>query len=149
MMMKKRKLMMLSICFMAFYLGTGSLDRAPYIQENHSEQSAQTSMAGLAGLPWERMSVQQRYGYYERLLLNVFMPYISEAIQQYYGESRQYDNGKILSVKPKLFAHEIVVEVETFTGPHNPPYGIETITLLLDSGKIEVTGFQHRDEESD
>jgi len=149
MMMKKRKLMILAICLMAFYMGAGHLNYPPVIDEDQLELSAQTSIAGLSGLPWERMSVQQRYGYYERLLLNVFMPYISEAIQQYYGESRQYDNGKILSVKPKLFAHEIVVEVETFTGPHNPPYGIETITLLLDSGKIEVTGFQHRDEESD
>lgn len=147
--MKQRKLTVLAICLMAFYMGAGHLDHPPEAHESPSELSAQASMTGFSGIPWDRMSVQQRNSYYERLLLDVFMPCISDAVKQYYGESRQYDNARILSVKPKFFAHEIVVEVETFAGAHNPPYGIETITLLLDSGKIEVTGFQHRDGESD
>ncbi|WP_083599875.1 DUF3888 domain-containing protein [Clostridium amylolyticum] len=30
-------------------------------------------------------------------------------------------------------------------GPHNPPYGIDTITFIQDFGDIKVTKFEHKD----
>jgi hypothetical protein len=42
--------------------------------------------------------------------------------------------------------YEVVIQVETFEGPHNPPYGLETITFYVRYGQVELINFEHRDE---
>ena len=73
---------------------------------------------------------------------------VQQAITDYYGESRQYWNDEILAIKmvPRTPYYEVVVRVETFYGPHNPPYGIETISFYVSYGSVELKTFQHEDE---
>lgn len=71
------------------------------------------------------------------------------AVRNYYGEPRQYMNSELLSLQkisqyPDCF--EVVVQVETFYGPHNPPYGIETITFHFQYDEVKLINFQHTDD---
>jgi hypothetical protein len=66
------------------------------------------------------------------LILNLLFPLISEEIERYYGEPKQYYNQQILQIK-KLreggFNFDVTVQVTTFVGAHNPPYDLVTITF--------------------
>lgn len=102
---------------------------AVYINENESQQKLEND-----------------------LLLSIFSPYIAKAIENYYGEPRQFDlwDAKIISIKrlePGSFYFEITISVTTFKGPHNPPYGLETTTIRLDATGIHVVDFKHKDGE--
>lgn len=82
------------------------------------------------------------------LLIRMFSPYISKAIENYYGEPRQFDlwSAKILSIKrlqQGSFNFEIKIAVRTFKGPHNPPYGLEITTIRVDTFGIRVIDFNH------
>lgn len=50
-----------------------------------------------------------------------------------------------MSIKkiPERLEYEITVQVETFTGPHNPPRGIETVTILTSPMGTQVINFKH------
>ncbi|EJO5348326.1 DUF3888 domain-containing protein [Clostridium botulinum] len=84
------------------------------------------------------------------LLLRFFSPYIAKAIENYYGEPRQLDlwDAKIINIKrlePESFNFEITISVTTFKGAHNPPYGLETITIKLDDYGPHIINFNHQD----
>lgn len=145
--MKKRKALIISIYLIAFCM-IGRLSTTKIIVDvNQIRSSAQFIFLNRnIGIPWDKLSDKEKAGYYERILLNIFGPYIRNEIKNYYGEARQYWNGKILYTKPLMYAHEIKVQVETFVESHNPPYGIDTIILLLENGKIKVTNFHHIDD---
>lgn len=83
------------------------------------------------------------------LLIRIFSPYIGKAIENYYGEPRQFDlwNAKILKInrlQQGSFNFEIKISVKTFKGPHNPPYGLETTTIRIDDFGIRVIDFKHK-----
>ncbi|KRU25951.1 hypothetical protein VT91_12150 [Clostridium sporogenes] len=85
------------------------------------------------------------------LILRVFSPYIAKAIENYYGEPRQFDlwDAKIINLKrlePGSFNFEIKISVTTFKGPHNPPYGLETVTIKVDDSGTHVVNFNHKDK---
>ena len=44
------------------------------------------------------------------------------------------------------FEFDIVVQIITFTGAHNPPQGIETITIKTYPGETKVINFNHKPE---
>ncbi|MDP4182918.1 MAG: DUF3888 domain-containing protein [Bacillota bacterium] len=96
------------------------------------------------GIPWDKLTDKEKCSYTEKILLLILHPYIQESVNKYYGEIRQYDNAKITNIRPVTLKHQIKVQVTTFHGPHNPPYGLETITLELERSKITVTGFVHK-----
>lgn len=85
---------------------------------------------------------------YKGSLFSLLYPYISKEVDEYYGYTKQFDNEQILSIKktPEKFEYEITVQVETFTGPHNPPRGIETITILTSPMGTKVISFKHETE---
>jgi hypothetical protein len=74
-----------------------------------------------------------------------------KAVDEYYGESRMFDlyDAKIIEINPlkegERFSSKIKVQVFTYVGAHNPPHGIETITMTNDFGDIKVTKFEHED----
>ena len=72
-----------------------------------------------------------------------------DAVRDYYGESRLYMNEKLVGVQ-KVSEHpnvlEAVVQVETFYGAHNPPYGLETITFHIQYDGVTLIYFKHQDE---
>ncbi|MEA4921145.1 MAG: DUF3888 domain-containing protein [Clostridiaceae bacterium] len=85
----------------------------------------------------------------EQALIRMLSDDAEEAIKEYYGERRQYMNDKLLSVKKVAGTpyYTAVLRVETFYGPHNPPYGIETMTFYISYGKVELRGFEHQDDD--
>lgn len=83
----------------------------------------------------------------EDAVLRLLLPYIDQAVQQHYGTSKLFINPKILELKrleSGQFHFMVTVEIETFEGAHNPPYGIDTITIFIDN-TIYVTKFKHVD----
>ena len=54
----------------------------------------------------------------------------------------------IISIKKtsEEFEYEIIVQVETFTGAHNPPRGIETITVLTSPVGTKTINFNYTTE---
>lgn len=96
----------------------------------------------------ENGTIQQEF--YKGSLLSFLYPYISSTVNTYYGHTKQYGlyNAKIISIKktPEKFEYEITIQVETFTGAHNPPGGIETITVITSPMGTEVINFNHTSE---
>lgn len=84
----------------------------------------------------------------EQTLLRLLFQPVHDAIEAYYGEPRQFWNDKILSVQqvPNSPYYEVVLQAETFYGPHNPPYGIETMTFYVKYGSVELKKFEHQDD---
>lgn len=74
-----------------------------------------------------------------------------QAVFKYYGKPKMFDlyDAKIVDIKrlkeKGQFSFEVKVQVETYVGPHNPPYGLETITMVNDWTDIFVTKFEHQD----
>jgi hypothetical protein len=85
---------------------------------------------------------------YERVLLRLLSDAAHDAIEKYYGEPRQYLDDTILSIRtiPDTSYYEVVMQAETFYGPHNPPYGIETMTFYISYGKVELKKYEHQDK---
>ncbi|MCW6089668.1 DUF3888 domain-containing protein [Clostridium sporogenes] len=82
--------------------------------------------------------------------MRVFSPYIAKSIENYYGEPRQFDlwDAKIINIKQlgsESFNFEIIISVTTFKGAHNPPYGLETVTIKLDDSGTHIINFNHQD----
>ena len=84
----------------------------------------------------------------EQTLLRLLSGPVRNAIEDYYGEPRQYWNDEIISVQkvPNSYYYEVVMQVETFNGPHNPPYGIETMTFYISYGEVILKRFEHQGE---
>jgi hypothetical protein len=84
-------------------------------------------------------------------LLTALSPAIGHAISGYYGQPRLYGlyDAKILRIErvhEGEYSFNVTVQVKTFVGPHNPPFGIETITLAVSPGSTLVAKFQHEDQ---
>lgn len=76
---------------------------------------------------------------------------IDDAIVGYYGKREKsfgiYDM-QIKEIKRMMqdgYSFLVKVQVETFEGPHNPPYGREIITLEIGPGGVNVLQFEHKD----
>ncbi|MEA4825170.1 MAG: leucine-rich repeat domain-containing protein, partial [Clostridium sp.] len=80
----------------------------------------------------------------QQFILSMLSPYIVKAVEKYYGEFRQYMNGGILGIESTKDGFEIKVVIETFVGPHNPPYGLDTITFIKSNSEIKVVDFSHQ-----
>ena len=85
----------------------------------------------------------------EQTMLRLLFYPAYDAVETYYGEPRQYWNDKILCIKkvPNTPYYEVVMQVETFFGPHNPPYGIETMTFYISYGDVQLKNYKHEDEQ--
>ncbi|MGO5094173.1 DUF3888 domain-containing protein [Clostridium sp. LCP25S3_F10] len=133
--MKKKLVIIITIIFLTIVLSNKSyykvyansfMINVPTITENESQRKLEND-----------------------LLLRILSPYIDKAIENYYGESRQFDlwNAKITNIKrlePGSFNFEITVSVTTFKGPHNPPYGLETVTIKFDDFGTHIINFNHK-----
>jgi hypothetical protein len=56
-------------------------------------------------------------------------------------------NEKILKIEKDehTMTYYVTVQVITFEGAHNPPYGEETITFRVKGSEVEVLDYKHRD----
>jgi len=83
------------------------------------------------------------------LLITLLNPAISEAIEAYYGYHKSYGlyDIKILDItrqKESAYSFRVKVQVNTFEEAHNPPYGKETVVLLVETDKVKVIKFDHQ-----
>ncbi|SFH98263.1 MULTISPECIES: DUF3888 domain-containing protein [unclassified Bacillus (in: firmicutes)] len=86
----------------------------------------------------------------KEVLLERLVEYIGGAVQDYYGEGRLWYRGseKILSIEKDEaeFEFYVIVQVITFKGAHNPPYGEETMTFRVKGGgEVQLMKYKHRD----
>ena len=84
----------------------------------------------------------------EQVIVDLLYPPIAAAVAEYYGEPTQFWHPEILSIQKVSDSrnYEVVIQVETFQGPHNPPYGLETITFYVDPiGQPRLVHYDHRD----
>ena len=67
----------------------------------------------------------------QQVIIDLLYQPTAVAVAEYYGEPTQFWHSRILSIQKVEDSqnYEVVVQVETFQGPHNPPYGLETITF--------------------
>lgn len=85
----------------------------------------------------------------EQVILRLLYQPTTAAVDDYYGEPRQYWQQEVLSVLkvPESPYYEVVIRVETFHGAHNPPYGLETMTFYIGPlDKVQLISFDHQDE---
>lgn len=77
---------------------------------------------------------------------------IDSAIQTYYGQPTQFAlyNAKILMIEKidNSFSFDVLLEVPTFHGAHNPPYGLEKMKFAIKPGNVELKEYTHIDVES-
>jgi hypothetical protein len=73
---------------------------------------------------------------------------ISKAIEEHYEPKLWYRGfEKIVEIKKDETdnVYYVTVQVQTFEGAHNPPYGEETITFRIRGNEINVFDYKHRD----
>jgi hypothetical protein len=84
-------------------------------------------------------------------LKTTITPSIHDTITGYYGDSRKnfgIYGMKVLEIKRHMkggYSFLLKVQVDTFEGAHNPPYGRETVWLEIYPGGISVQKFEHQD----
>ena len=86
----------------------------------------------------------------EQVILDLLYQPTAAAVAEYYGEPTQFWHPEILSIQKDSVSqdHEVVIQVETFQGPHNPPYGLETMTFCVGpTGRPQLAHYDHRDEQ--
>ncbi|BDR74611.1 DUF3888 domain-containing protein [Clostridium tetani] len=127
----KKKTILVTL-FIFILVQTNNVYSAKQINENVSNEKIQASI-------------------YKDSILVLLYPYMTQAVTDYYGVPRQFDltDAKILSItKPnkEVTEYYIIVQVETFTGAHNPPRGIETITISTSPVETKIINYKHISE---
>ena len=90
---------------------------------------------------------------YQRIVITMLYPDIDKAIQTYYGETiRGYDlyDAKIgkLECLQGWSKFSVTVQVVSFYGPHNPPYGLECMTFYVSLGEEpKLIQYEHKNME--
>lgn len=85
----------------------------------------------------------------EQTILRLMSDPVQDAVETYYSGPRGIWKRQLLSVQkssvPSRF--EVVIRVETFYGPHNPPWALDTMTFQVDyGGRTELEKFDHQAE---
>ena len=84
----------------------------------------------------------------EQVIIDLLYQPTAAAIAAYYGEPTQFWHSEILSIQkvPDSRNYKVVMRAETFQGPHNPPYGLETMTFYIDpTGQPRLVDYVHED----
>lgn len=86
----------------------------------------------------------------EQVILRLLHQPTRTAVDDYYGEHRQYWQQEVLNVQkiPESPYYEVVIRVETFHGAHNPPYCLETMTFYIGPlDNVQLVSFDHQAEQ--
>ncbi|MCU5707892.1 DUF3888 domain-containing protein [Bacillus wiedmannii] len=84
----------------------------------------------------------------KEVVMNLLIEPISKEVEKYYKEPKLWDRGseKIVEIT-KDEANDILyvtVQIQTFEGAHNPPYGEDTITFRIKGNEIQPIQYKHR-----
>jgi hypothetical protein len=88
-------------------------------------------------------------GEYEDYLISTMYADIKRAVEKYYGGSRNIVHENILNVSSdsdRPDCMEITVRVTTTGDDFNSTYGLETITFLKDTNKVEMKDYKHMEK---
>lgn len=103
------------------------------------------ALASTAGTPSEDSTDAA-----EKVILRLLGDSVTAAVDEYYGGHQQYWQKEVLSIQKVSESpyYEVVIQVETFFGAHNPPFGLETMTFQIDPvGEVQLAQFHHQNEE--
>ncbi|PFD34855.1 hypothetical protein CN957_06860 [Bacillus cereus] len=85
----------------------------------------------------------------KEVLINFLLEPISKEVNSYYKEPKLWVRGfeKILKIEKDEanYIFYVTVQVQTFEGAHNPPYGEDTITFRIKGNDIKTINYKHRD----
>jgi len=91
-------------------------------------------------------------------IINLLNPYIDNAIKEYYRDTIILDYmGQPTATQTALydakvnqivriddsFSFKVTVTVPTFHGAHNPPYGLEKMTFIIQPGGVTLINYEH------
>lgn len=65
---------------------------------------------------------------YEEIIKFTYTENIIKSIKAHYGEDRDFTNLKIKSIETGFLSDTITFEFNTFSGAHNPPYTLDTVS---------------------
>ncbi len=106
------------------------------------------SKTSISQVEWNKLSCQEKLSFLERLIMINYALQIKEAVDNYYKEPRGFDLTKIEDVKVVApYEYEARIQISTYVGAHNPPYGIDVVTIRfkhLSDGK--VVNYEHKDD---
>ena len=94
-------------------------------------------------------SLQKKFDAAEQVILRLLYHSTAPAVEEYYGERRQYWRQKVIDVQkiPESPPYKVIIQVETFHGAHNPPYGLETMTFYIGPlDTVQLVNFDHQVE---
>jgi hypothetical protein len=142
----------ISVVFLILYpmFNFSILNNKPNLQQDLYDIQFEALADGLFTEPvhqveWSKLSCEDKKDFLERLIILNFTPIISEAVYKYYGDLRGIDFRNITDLKLIGFAeYEIKIQISTFVGPHNPPYGLDNITIRFERlSDGEVINYEH------
>ena len=94
-------------------------------------------------------SLQMQSDAAEQVILRLLYHPTAAAVEEYYGERRQYWRQEVIDVQmiPESPYYKVIIQVETFHGAHNPPYGLETMTFYIGPfDNVQLVNFDHQAE---
>ena len=94
-------------------------------------------------------SLQKQSDATEQVILRLLYHPTVAAIEEYYGERRQYWRQKVIGVQkiPESPYYKVIIQAETFHDAHNPPYGLETMTFYIGPlDNVQLVNFDHQAE---
>lgn len=83
------------------------------------------------------------------MVINLLLEPISKEVENYYKEPKLWYRGseKILEIKTDKTNNifYVTVQIQTFEGAHNPPYGEDTIIFRIKGNDVKTIRYKHRD----
>jgi hypothetical protein len=131
------------------YVFENNFERDQKPPDNNVEVIINTlSIGAIQQVEWDELSCQGRLSFLERLIMLNYVPQIKEAVDKYYEDIRGFDLEKITDVRVVApYEYEVTIQISTYVGAHNPPKGIDVVTIRfkkLSDGV--VVNYQHIDE---
>jgi hypothetical protein len=81
-------------------------------------------------------------------IISLLLDEINEAIQNYYKDpNKSFWKAKIIDLKrigDGIYEFEVSIELETFEGAHNPPYGKDTLVFTRKIEGIKLIKYLHK-----
>ncbi|PEJ49908.1 DUF3888 domain-containing protein [Bacillus wiedmannii] len=84
----------------------------------------------------------------KEVVINLLLEPISKEVEKYYKEPKLWFRGseKIVEITKDEanYIFYVTVQIQTFEGAHNPPYGEDTITFRIKGNEIKPIQYKHR-----
>ncbi len=141
--MKKTMVIILVAFFMAFCCSCNRVHKTDNIRE------LSFSVLKIDELSQQHTKSVDNLSAADSVIIILLYPYITEAINDYFGQPTQWAlDGSQINFITKLttdYLYRISITVPTFHGPHNPPYGLETMTFSIKASDVILEEYTHKD----